>query len=578
MADYQSLGKSGSKQKVRLPLLTSAHIDSFTGATVNNEAGRIYNGIVDKYTSESDRPYVTQRPHISMFIDASATVGVGTKGRGVYFWAINAKRYIVNDDTVYQDDYTTALTVYDPGAGGAGLTSGTEKVYFAEFATANATYLFIINPEGNQVFVISSAADTVLINLQDIWTQVGDTGTGAPFHASDSWDLKGLPNLTGNDQDASHVGLGFTLCHGAVVLDQYLFLGTKEAQIFNSNVGDFLAWDPLGTITCEREEDQLLYIDKSKDHVLGFGERTLEIFYDAANAAPASPLSPRADIFYNKGIISGETAWRNGDEIYFLGLDPAGDFHFNIFREYQIEDVSPSTLDSYLKQGRTEAALTPKVVGLSTGHHTYIVLTLYDDSDPPVPQISWVYDNENNYWYEWETNLLGNIRFALQGWTIRTPETPVVAEGILSSGDLVKVVDNFQPIDTSADLGYFAEDYEFDTSAAGGYDAFGAPETSNINMKILISNFDADSTDRKFMHCLKYVGNRTDNSQILFVRWNDDSRMSTAWTAQEQIDLSTRTQINRLGSFERRAFEVEYSGNEQIRIEALESDLTVGTK
>ena len=570
MGKYTGAGQGAGKGSlnVRLPLITEEHIDAFSGATVSSRSGLVYNGIVDRYAGEKDRVYVTQRPAVKVFSDVSADApSASAKGRGMHYWSANNTRYFVNDGTIYKDTYDTPLTVATVGGSATVMTSGTEKVYFAEWSSAYNDYLFIIVPESNQTFVIqatdvAAVGDEEPINLTDV-AAVGTTGTGTPFHASETWDLAGWEDVVSNG-----------MAHGAAELDQYLFLATTTGRIYNSNVDNYLHWEAIDFLTAERENDDLLYLDKHKDHIVAFGSKSTELMYDAANAT-GSPLTPRKDIYHNIGIVSGQDAWRNGDDIYFLGMKPSGAFHMYTLRDYQLAEDSTSTIDSYLKHGKTEASLYTVLSGFSTGNHTYAILTVFDSVN--VPQISLVYDNSSRMWYEWETTIVNNTKFPLMSWSTRTPDDVVTSEGIFSNGDIFFIEDNFVPIDGTSLLGaYFSEDYTTPLDAVTGYSAssLSSGEFSNIQLKVQIANYDFDSSDTKFMSNLKYVGNRTDDAQTLSVEWSDDNKVS--WESAT-IDTSIREQINRLGSFERRAFRLTYQGDEQVRAEAVEVTYTQGT-
>ena len=573
MANYKGAGSATGKGKVsvRVPLITDEHIDEFTGATINSRSGLLYNGIVDRYSGDKERVYITQRPAVNIFSDSSADAPSSEgKGRGMHFWSANDTRYFVNGSVVYKDTYSTPCAVATVGGSATAMVTGTGKVYFAEWTSAYNSYLFIIVPESDQLFVIQNTevtaiGDNDLINMTDV-AAVGTTGTGAPFHASETWDLAGWNDVV--------LAANGTQAGGAVELDNYLFLATKSGRIYNSNVDNYLHWEAIDFITAERENDFLVYIDKHKDHVVGFGTKSIELFYDAANAT-ASPLSTRKDIYFNIGMVSTETAWRDGNDIYFLGMKPNGDFHMFTLKDYQLEEDSTSTIDSYMRHGRLEADLYTVLSGFSTGNHVYALLTVFNST--AVPQLTLVYDAAIKMWYEWETTLVDQTHFPLISWSTRTPETPVTAEGIFSNGDIFYVEDNFVPIDQVSLLGaYFAADYTTPLDAVTGYSASSAAagSTSIIALKVEVANIEFDSADRKFMHSCKYVGNQTTNAQTINVAWSDDDKVT--WNSGT-IDVQSKTQVNRLGSFERRAFRLTYTGDEQIRAEALEITFSQGS-
>ena len=641
MANYrQAAGSNRSRSTVRIPAIINEHINLFSGAVISNESGKLYNCIVDRYSGDPERTYVTARPSVSLFDKASDTVtlhydlqtsnfsisdtltggssgatgtviglkdqgayGVVTltpltgtfqvgdtlsnggtsdgtvtvfcdnsKGRGIHYWGTDAARYFVNDTTVYRGNYDTPCAYWTnpTDTEQTPLVSGGEKVYFVEWSSANTDYLFIISPAASQMFIIDATDPLVVINVKDILDDsgLGYTGTGAPFNASDDWDFTGLPvnSILNTDSTAND------MCHGAVVLDNYLFLGKKvSAEIYNSNVGDFLKWSALDFLTAERENDALLAIVKSKDHVVALGERTTELMYDAGNQT-GSPLVPRQDTFYQQGIVSGECVWTDGDDIYSIGIKPAGDIALYSMKNFQIQETSTSTINSYLRHSRTEATLDLKLTGLSAGGHTYSILTIFNASAEDL--ITLVFDSYTNLWYQWETVISGLTNFPLVSWSTRTPETPVTAEGIFSNGDLFFMADDFEPIDTTSNTAYFSGQYNTGGTYSISTVAVGNIDSQNISMRITLPNIELDTTSRKFMHSINYVGSMTPSSQTLIVEWSDDDGIT--WYSGT-IDTNTRTTINRLGSFERRRFRLTYGGSDQLRLEALEASVTMGS-
>jgi len=563
MPNYTKGGGAPNRSRTtyRVPCITSEHIISFTGGNISNTAGLLKNVIVDSYAGEKDRLYITQRPSVSLFDDASDDT-VNTDGRGIYHWAANDVRYFVNNNIMYRDSYSAPMTVTAEGAlVGTAMSAGTEKVYFLEWSSDLNDYLFIIDPQASDVFIIQKTqqvdiGDNDPINVQDLIDNVGLTGTGAPFHASEDWDFTGLEDI---------IDLGFA--HGAEILDKYMVLGAKNGRIYTSNVDNFLSWSALDFTTAERENDQLLAIAKTGDHILAMGERTTELFYDAENPS-GSPFAPRKDLFYQKGIANGDSVWVDGNDVYFLAIKPTGDFALNVLKDYKLDEISSSTINSYLRHGRTEATLSTKLSGFSSGAHTYVVLTVFNASNNPI--VSLVYDGFSGMWGEWETTLVGLEDFALVGWSTRTPETPVTTEGILSNGDLFFIADDFDPQDTTNTTAYFAGQY-----SAGSYSLTGdaAAETSSVVMQILLDNIEFNSSDRKFMHKLQAVCNMTSSSQTLTIEWSDDE--GTTWYSGT-LDTSYHGQINRLGQFVRRRFRVTYAGSEQLRLEALDTTCTHG--
>ena len=563
---------SKSRTTARIPVISNEHINAFTGEAISNYSGAISNGIVDAYSNEPERTYVTNRPAITVTDDASAIQNPSNdSGRGVYHWGIRGDTFIVNNNTVYINDYTSTCNVY---GNGTGLLAGTERVYFQEWSSPFESYLFIINPEGNQIFCIRNTdSANQIINLKDSVNQTGAIGE-APFDletgGDGGWDFGWLPQYQ-ND----------VLCHGSVSLDSYLFLGCKSGNIYNSKVDNWLKGDSTyNVVSAERDTDKLLYIEKTKDHIAAFGEQSIELFYDAGNESPSSPLGNREDIAYRTGILNGQCGWADGDVIHFIGIKPSGDIALYTLNDFNLNERVNTTLSSYFRESRRDGNVSSNldiaISGFSAGGHTYCVITLYQGGTSN-PLRSIVYDTYTDKWYEWSTSILGIQQFPLIDWSIRTPENPVIAQGIMRNGDVFKVSTDLEPVD-KAELGnyYFLEDYMEDTGVAAtdymvGYVEYIA--SNNIAMQVLIDAFDGLSAEDKFMHSLEYIGNATPSDQILHVEWSDDDGVT--WRSSD-LNIKKRYQINRMGSFKRRRFRMSYSGNDTVRIEAIDVTFTQG--
>ena len=615
--------------QVAVPLISTQHITQFTGSALERYAGKVINGVIDKYAQEQDRVYLTQRPGISLQDDASTytvlyytdgggtpiavgdTVTDGTSGatgvvlsvdtqaansilvmntvsgafgathaitaapsggggtinasgvitptvgRGIYFWSANQTRYIANSRGVYQADYETPCRLASATGTPLIFAAGTEKVYFIEWQnSAGNDYLFIVDPQGNKMYYIDSSADDVV----QVCTSSGTTAS------SDAFDFSDLPQ---NQSPALNI------CHGVEILDQYMFLGSTDGRIWNSAVGDLLNWSSaLDYVNAERESDGLLYITKSRDHIVAFGQKTIEIFYDASNPSPGSPLSRRTDIFYNTGIVNGESAWRDGDEIWFLGTSPHGDLGFYKFgTDFSIIVESSPSMNSYFRNDSVETADVFKTSGFSTGRHTYVLLTSFNSSN--VPQISLAFDSYTGMWSEWQTQLRGHTLFPMIGVTVRTQEEFVSTEGLYSNGDIFTIRDDLNPLDLDNSTGYFLEDYEAE-SGVDSYDVdTGEITIYQIDLYSIVSNFDAGTMNTKFFSELSYFGSVTNYANTLDVKFSSDN--GRTWGSTYTLDTTTIGSAFRLGKFKRYDIQAHFKGGEQMRIESLLMLLTKGT-
>jgi hypothetical protein len=217
--------------------------------------------------------------------------------------------------------------------------------------------------------------------------------------------------------------------------------------------------------------------------------------------------------------------------------------------------------------------------GLSSGGITYYLLTTYSlNPDGNIePAVTYAYNSNSKMWTEWEYAGDDIDNFPLVGYTITDDSR--IGEGIMAGGSLAWANDNYMPTDsTLSDTAlYVASGY-----VASGYVEVGGGigSEANITMIVRTDNWDGGSRDWKFAHQIRYVGDSTTNSQDLIIRWNDDNNVSIndSYTGSRTIDISSPlNKLTRLGRFKSRSFEFEYSGDEQIRVEGLDLDVSEGT-
>ena len=98
---------------------------------------------------------------------------------------------------------------------------------------------------------------------------------------------------------------------------------------------------------------------------------------------------------------------------------------------------------------------------------------------------------------------------------------------------------------------------------------------TNFNVIGQTDLLDFNSTQRKFMSELTLVGDKYSSSNQLTVYWSDDNYLN--FNTGVVVDMaSSRPRINRLGSFRRRAFKFVHYGNNPLRLEAFEYQVTPG--
>lgn len=588
----------------RLPLVTDAQINKFSGGASTQRGSYIYNGIVLQYPNGPY--YVTQRPSVNIFEDpdSASTPVTANQGRAVYYWdqgntgiyvasgyvaadytsdSSLPALYFVNAGTVYKGTYDTACV-------GASMTTGTCRVYIKELNDK----IVILDAENDQMFFIDDDDDDYLVSMQtysssaanDIWILTSDdsinTSGGMDFTGIGAGDTITLSGTTSNDGTYTVVTVTSTkitvstnltdeassgtpivasvtvattnysslpqnqatavaLADGLAVLDKTLYVMDTNGVIYGCALNDAQDWtDALNFITAELEEDKGVFLAKHHNHIVALGQRTVEFFYDAANPT-GSPLSSREDVSYNIGCADPKSVWVSDDTIFFLGKTSSGQKAVYKIQDFKIESISNSTLSTYFSQ----TGYNYLGSGFVSGNSKYYILTTSSLSGSEVAPIETnVYNTSTQTWTEWDYSGATTTNFPVISFT----QTSNTGYGQFTTGELFTVADNYVPQDNG----------------------------NTITMKIRLDNFDADSRDWKYAHQLRYVGDATEASANLTIKWSDDNNAS--YSAGRTIDISnSKNKLTRLGRFKSRSHEVSFASNEQVRMEAIDLEITEGT-
>ncbi len=509
---------------MKISAISQLDIHAFAGSGVTEyEAGMTNVMVHDK----NGRIRATQRPGIDISEDSTAIAGLNNRGRGIFYWEINSKLYIVHDGKVF------ANTQNSPPIGL--ITAGTERVQILE--TIGVVRMVILDAENNEGWV----------------TDVGETVL----------------------QIASNFPT--TLVHGGQILNGFLFVMDEDGIIYNSEVDDPTVFPALGFIEAERQNDKGVYLGLHHDHLPAFGTRTIEFFRYTGDQT-GSPITRRQDISYNIGCVSGTGVWENGDKTYFVGSNPQGQLNIYKLESFNVAPVSTDTFSSYLTEGITQNSLKVVLNGVSFMGSDVLIMTVYIVGGSGIdPKISFAFDTVKGVWSFIHTTLNGHNSFPLMSWTKRTGGQNATlsartGEGILHNGDIININDNLVPIDTIlGNNGVFeAGVFELDVFVNQTANNF-----SSIPITIRTGLQDFDTTKYKFQTDETVVMESTNDPQVLTVKHSDE--VADNFDAGNTIDTSEdRKDIHQGGRFIKRNFQMEYSGTEQIFIERLDIEAEVG--
>ncbi len=216
---------------------------------------------------------------------------------------------------------------------------------------------------------------------------------------------------------------------GVVFLDGYWFIADAgpsgdPSRIYNSDLGSATAWTSTNYIEATLENDKILYLAKHQNHVVAFGERTIQFFYNAGNPN-GSPLAPRKDIFhyfglhkhrqYNQasvGLYNLNSVFNFEDKIYFIGRPSAGEESKGaggvyVMENFSIKKISTPEVDSYLGALATaDIDMDFSIAGVvKQNGRPYLIVAAIDIIDSS-RRINLIYDLQAEKWMYWDTQII----------------------------------------------------------------------------------------------------------------------------------------------------------------------------
>lgn len=404
---------------------------------------------------------------------------------------------------------------------------------------------------------------------------------------------------------------------GLVYLDTTFYVMDPEGRIWGSALNDPSTWTALNEIAIQNEPNGGVGIAKLGQYLVGFGQWTVQFFYDAANAPPGSPLSENQTLQYQVGCVNGRTIVEAQSTIVWVGQTVKEGTKVYQFQGYAPQIISTPFIDRVLAND-TMQNVTAYITQMF-GHPCYI-LTLYQSG------VTLVYDMSTQFWSVWTslslnnqpTNLasvtitgVSNNNFALL--TVSTAPNqhglqdgdPAQITGLPSSvyngifnvtvisptsfsyvvskpdgnpvgsGQVARYVSSvFLPV-TAHELPnniYYLQDpsngnvYSVNYTTGGD---FGNP----IDFSIVTGRWDGGTMYVKTVIRVSLIGDMT--SSLAYIR-NTKTDYQT-WSAYRPVNMQAQWAfISSLGQCSRLAYQIRHTAFTPQRFEALEHDIEIG--
>ena len=406
-----------------------------------------------------------------------------------FYWAVNNKVYSVTPDSG-----SSIRTV-------ATLATSSGYVGFCEFLKAATNVRYVLFSDGT-----------------DLWV--------------DNYAGSSCVDVTDVDMPTPHVPQ-------PVTIDGYVFLADlNTGDLYNSDNDDPMAWSNE-FISAEMSGDYIIKITTNRNYIIVMGNKTLEIFWDAANDT-GSPLKSNPSGFKQVGYVTGMC--QIGDSNFFVGQDANKSVSVFMLNGFKMERVSDEVVDRSLQtilttdNAKAQVNLDRDGYCLSVDGHTFYCI--------PTPQTTWVYDIDEKMWYEWK-NSAGTGLAVEAAWAMFDGSQYLAIGGQTYISLMTPTL--YQDFSTNYTCTY--------TTANETFDSF--------NWKIC---------NRVAVMCDMHTYTGTSN---LGVSWSDNDWSDGGTTARNVNVFSSSPFITRCGKFRNRSYRLTYTDNYPLRMQGLKLDLNV---
>jgi len=329
---------------------------------------------------------------------------------------------------------------------------------------------------------------------------------------------------------------------GVVFLDNYVFVGTSNNRIYNSDLGDPTTWNALNFLSFEQTSDTLVAITKHLNYLVAFGAVSTQLFYDVANPV-GSPLGLAGSYTSEIGCASGDSVVSTNNTVLWVGTSKT--FGKSV---YMMDGTAPVRISSANIDRHIEADGLGDITAYcyTVNGHTLYILTLHTTRQ------TLVYDLNEKMWYTW-------TQYSLQSSNQPNPGT--YQESYFRPTYYTQL--NGVPYVLDDDT---ATLYYLDVNT---YQDAGQP----IYCRTVTDISDNGSTKRKFFGRLEIIGDKVAGTMQIRHSGNDYN----TWSDYRSVDLNApRAQVYLSGADRRRAWEFLCTSNVPLRLDSAEVDFRIG--
>ena len=451
----------------------------------------VYFALVKDGKTGDQRRFIVKRSGSSSIINSVGATSI----RGMHFGTDSNKLFYCVSNDVYVYNVATAVTTTLSNV----FSTTTGDVGFTEFLYDDGTVKMVAS---------DGTATTGIITIDSSNTVATANDVDLPAHD---------PNI--------------------VFLDGYLFVAeSNSSRIYNSENNNPLSFTADAWISPEQEPDQVVRLAKINNYIIAFGSTSIEYYWDAANAAPDSPLQRNDTPIKINSYLGGFAIY--GNSIFFIGANANGQPDLFELKDFKLEPLGNPSISRYLSADTDNIDQWHGAIMAIGGHVFYVV------------------------------NAGSNKTWAVD------LDTKMVTRFAYKTNSIFDVTHTTNIFNASSTRTYFALDgdsaiYRFDETL---YQDSG----TNFTCKVVTENNDFGTLNRKTMSRMTIIGDRPSANSNLSVEISDNDYQS--FTTARDLNLNQDLPcLRQLGSFRQRIFRFTYSDNYPMRIQDVEVDINKGT-
>lgn len=509
-------------QPVRLPLFNP--LETRTSLLPLEKDCRLYNAFAEE--NPIDQSYwIYKRAGLS---EAMYSLGAGA-GLGLYTDPSTGNVWMVSGNRVY--------SIVPGGAPSQPLSSvplDTTSPYRFEMIAYNPAATYQYGP------VFHNASSRTFYYITQITTSTGVDP-----------QLNAVAIPTGTNTGSGKLVPGIVYLNGMLyVMDiNGVIYGTNQPDDPTDSSWSFAGPPPtpgstLNYVFASSNADLGVAIAKQLNYVVAIKQYTTQVWYDAGNQPPGSPLAEVLDVQIPFGCLVGESVQEIDSLLFWISSNKTISPQIIQLANLVPTIVSTPSVDRILDNITWQNPhLDVRSWIFKHGGHRFYGLTLL------VNNLTLVYDIDQKAWYFW-TDVDGNF------W-------PIVEMAYQPPGGGVEGKHIVQH-NSNGNIYQLDGDYNFPNDHG-----------DIVPVDIYTPNFDAGIDRVKHLNLMRFNADQQDGSELL-ARYSDDDYQS--WSNFRAVDLSQeRPFLDQEGSFYRRAYHLRHQKSTALRIKTVDMQLDIGT-